>query len=90
VRDEHGPGDPWLPEGEADLYDRLWLARHLRLRRAVEEGRATVAPRMWREALRAAELVRAAHPDGLGPWSDQELGELHGRLAVARWAQGLG
>jgi hypothetical protein len=77
--------------GEAidTLRDQVWYNRHCNLKINLEDGVATVDPEIWREALGAAEDVRAKYPESeLGPWTDFEWGMINGKLSALRWVLG--
>lgn len=68
------------------LFDQVWYNRHLNFKIYLERGVETVDPKIWQMALKAAENVRAKHPDSeLGPWTDFEWGMINGKLSALRW-----
>jgi hypothetical protein len=71
------------------LADQVWYNRHLNLESEIEQCIKTVDPKIWKQALRAAEKVRANYPDSeLGPFTDFEWGMLNGKLSALRWILG--
>ncbi len=78
-----------ISEAIDKLCDQVWYNRHLNLKRAIADGIETVDPKIWQEALQAAEDVRAKYLAlELGPWTDFEWGMINGKLSALRWALG--
>ncbi len=76
-------------EALEELFDKVWYDRHSLLRDAIEDGRTTVDPEIWKGALRAAERVERQYgEDQLGPWTDFDWGMLNGKLSTLRWVLG--
>lgn len=83
-----------------ELTDKIWYDRHMMRAHGVAEGRIKVVPHsenhnssdivdyIWEGALKAAEEVRQKYPNGHGPWTDFEWGELNGKLSALRWVIG--
>jgi hypothetical protein len=76
--------------GEIDkLCNQVWYNRHLNLKISLEGGVETVDPEIWKQALQAAEDVRAKYlASELGPWTDFEWGMINGKLSALRWVLG--
>jgi hypothetical protein len=76
---------------EHELFDRIWYHRSLQYDyRLRQEGDETELERHAQIANPARSRVEAAYtaPGMLGPYSDFELGMLHGKLSALRWVLG--
>lgn len=74
---------------EQEFFDRVWHERHLLFRHRYEAGdhnRAT--EEIYRQALTAAEQVKARYPDVRPVESDFEWGMWNGKLSALRWVLG--
>ena len=72
-----------------ELFDKVWYNRHQFLRQKVEVGEITVAPDIWKGALKAAKRIERRYRTGeLGPWDDFEWGMISGKLSALRWVLG--
>lgn len=78
-----------ISEAENEFFEKIWFDRHLSLRYRVENGQATVAPDIWKEALSSAQKVIDRYgEENLGPYSDFEWGMINGKLSAIRWVLG--
>lgn len=78
-------------EALENLFDQVWYNRHWNLRIAIENGKDTVDPGIWKQASAAAAEVEEKYkddPDALGPWDDFEWGMLNGKFSALRWVLG--
>lgn len=76
---------------ETEMFDRIWYHRSLQHDyRAERDGDAAELERGQAIAGPARALVEAAYtePGQLGPYTDFELGMLHGKLSALRWVLG--
>ncbi|GAH72156.1 unnamed protein product, partial [marine sediment metagenome] len=72
-----------------ELFDKVWYNRHQFLRQKVEVGEITIAPDIWKGALKAAKRIERRYRSGvLGPWGDFEWGMINGKLSALRWVLG--
>lgn len=72
-----------------ELFDKIWYERHLVLRYKIENGLDTVEPKIWNDALKAAEKVERKYGiENLGPYDDFDWGMLNGKLSALRWVLG--
>jgi len=80
-----------IVEAEREMFDRIWYHRSLqRQYRHEDSGNQEELERVLTLAAPGRERVEAAYPDAgqLGPYSDFELGMLHGKLSALRWVLG--
>lgn len=76
---------------EQEMFDRIWYHRSLQHEiRLSEEADAAELGRLKAVAGPGRRKVEAAYPESgqLGPFSDFELGMLHGKLSTLRWVLG--
>ena len=72
-----------------ELFDKVWYNRHQVLRQKVETDEISVAPDIWKGALKAAKKIERRYRSGeLGPWDDFEWGMINGKLSALRWVLG--
>lgn len=72
-----------------ELFDKVWYNRHQVLRQKVEADEISVAPDIWKGALKAAKKIERRYRSGeLGPWDDFEWGMINGKLSALRWVLG--
>lgn len=72
-----------------ELFDKIWFDRHLSLRYRIENKGEYVDPKIWKDALAAAqEVINKYGEENLGPYSDFEWGMLNGKLSALRWVLG--
>ncbi len=72
-----------------ELFDKIWFDRHLSLRYRIENKGEYVDPKIWKDALKAAQkVIDKFGEDNLGPYSDFEWGMLNGKLSALRWVLG--
>ena len=78
-----------IVEAEHELCDKVAFNRHMIRRYKVENGITTVDPKIWKDALAAAEKLRNKYgAENLGPYDDFEWGMLSGKLSALRWVLG--
>ena len=71
------------------LFDQIWYNRHWNHRIGIDEGRETINPEIWKQALAAAaEVERKYGGEDLGSWDDFEWGLLNGKMSALRWVMG--
>ena len=74
---------------EQEFFDKIWFDRHLTLKYRVEQGIESVDPKIWKDAIAAAEtIIEKYGEDNLGPYSDFEWGMLNGKMSALRWVLG--
>lgn len=76
-------------EMEHTFFDKIWFDRHMGLAYRVDKGSETVEPTIWKDALKAAQIIIDKYgEENLGPYSDFEWGMLNGKLSALRWILG--
>lgn len=69
--------------------DKIWYYRHLDFMNRVESGEDDTPADIVQGALEGGERIKQKYgEDQLGPWTDFELGMLHGKLSALRWVMG--
>ncbi len=85
-----------VPRSEAEiiaaldeLFDKVWYGRHRLLREKVEASELTIAPDVWKGALKAAKKIeKRYHRAELEQWDDFDWGMINGKLSALRWVLG--
>jgi hypothetical protein len=78
-----------IVEAEEEFHAKVWYGRHKLLEEAVESGRRTEDPKIWKGALKSAKKIEEKYGiKQLGPWDDFEWGMLSGKLSALRWVSG--
>lgn len=86
--EEEPPRLDQIQEAEQEMFDRIWYYRSLQREYRLEDA----ADSAGIDNLRSSggpgrEKVQATYPESgqLGPYTDFELGMLHGKLSTLRW-----
>lgn len=79
-----------IADAEQEYFDRIWYHRSLQREYRLEadgdaEGLKRLRALAGRERRRVEEKFGAGN---LGPYTDFQLGELHGKLSALRWVLG--
>ena len=80
-----------IQKAEQELFDRIWYHRSLQSEyRRQDAGRPGAVEELLKIAGSGRRRVEATYlePGELGPYSDFELGMLHGKLSALRWVLG--
>lgn len=80
-----------ITDAENELFERIWYHRTVQHeRRLKRDGDEAGLAELLRVAAPAKQRVEATYPQvgQLGPYSDFDLGMLHGKLSALRWVLG--
>lgn len=80
-----------IQDAEQQLFDRIWYHRWLQHQYQLEDAGDDAEIKHLHTIARPGRTrveARYTQPEELGPYSDFELGMLHGKLSALRWALG--
>lgn len=76
-------------KAEEELFDKIWINRHIVLRYGILTGQEIAAPHIWAKALKESQrIIEKYGLDNLIPKDDFEWGMWNGKFSTLRWING--